>query len=281
MKGGAGPAAQGAHQPAGRVQRRLRAASPAAAATAAPDARQAAGRPRLRATTRACKQNSRLSGADKQLVDQLRDAGVRAAGEADAQRTPMMSCTPPVTPASMANNTGLNATDITTQVEPVPRRRRGGADVRSHARHHHRRAQGAGARPRLGQHDAGRPLPLGGRERRHLARPGARLVERELAPDAEGDQRLDRQRGVREAARASWTSPRWAAPPTSTTRSSTGATSSASTTSRTACPACSPAARAASSSPAATSTTSTGTAAPTSPRRTATSSRASRTTSSW
>ena len=80
---------------------------------------------------------------------------------------------------------------------------------------------------------------------------------------------------------ASWTSPRWAAAPTSTTRSSTGATSSASTTSGTASRACWPAARAASSSPGATSTTSTGTGAPTSHRRTATSSRGSRTTSSW
>ena len=29
--------------------------------------------------------------------------------------TPMMSCTPPVAPASMANNTDLNTTDITTK----------------------------------------------------------------------------------------------------------------------------------------------------------------------
>ena len=232
MKGGADPAAQGAHQPARRVQRRVRGLHRRRRRRRRRPMRDKLLVDRVYADYTRLRQNSRLSGADKQLVDQYVTLVSELQAKLSPTGTPMMSCTPPVAPASMANNTGLDPTDITTKwglfLDVVTAARH----VRSHAHHHDRRAQGARARPRLGQHRAGRPLPLRGRERRHLARPGARLLQRELAPHAEGDQRLDRQRGVREAARASWTCPRWAARPTSTTRSSTGATSSASTTSR-------------------------------------------------
>ena len=57
-----------------------------------------------------------------------------------------MSCTPPMAPASMANNTGLNTTDITTKWGLFLDVVTAAADVRSHARHHDRRAQGAGTR---------------------------------------------------------------------------------------------------------------------------------------
>ena len=156
---------------------------------------------------------------------------------------------------------GLNTTDITHQVGPVPGRRR---RPRSCAT---ARASSRSACTRRSGPAPTRPDPtLVGHYHSEDASGGTwhglahDFVERELAPDAEGHQRLDRQRGVRQAARRSWTCPRRAAAPTSTTRWSTGATSSASTTSPTACRACWPAARAASSSRAATSTTSTGTA---------------------
>jgi len=59
------------------------------------------------------KTNSRLSGADKQLVDQY----ITLVSELQAKMsvTPMMTCTPPAAPGSMANNTGLNVSDITSK----------------------------------------------------------------------------------------------------------------------------------------------------------------------
>jgi hypothetical protein len=59
------------------------------------------------------KQNSRLSAGDKQMVDRY----VTLVAELQAKLTPVptMSCTRPATPASMANNTTLNVTDITTK----------------------------------------------------------------------------------------------------------------------------------------------------------------------
>lgn len=61
----------------------------------------------------ALKQSSRLSAADRQLVDQY----VTLVSELQAKLTtrPTMSCTRPATPMSLANNVGLNATDITTK----------------------------------------------------------------------------------------------------------------------------------------------------------------------
>ena len=61
------------------------------------------------------KQNSRLSGADKQLVDRYVSLVSELQAKLTPSGTPMMSCTPPVAPASMANNTALNTTDITTK----------------------------------------------------------------------------------------------------------------------------------------------------------------------
>jgi hypothetical protein len=61
------------------------------------------------------KQNSRLSGADKQLVDRYVSLVSELQAKLSPSGTPMMSCTPPVAPASMANNTALNTTDITTK----------------------------------------------------------------------------------------------------------------------------------------------------------------------
>ena len=59
------------------------------------------------------KSNSRLSADDKALVDQY----VTLVSELQAKLsvTPMMSCTPPATPQSLANNSGLDTTDITTK----------------------------------------------------------------------------------------------------------------------------------------------------------------------
>jgi hypothetical protein len=59
------------------------------------------------------RQHPRLSAKDKQLVDQY----VTLVSELQAKLTvtPMMSCTRPATPGSLANNTGLNVTDITTK----------------------------------------------------------------------------------------------------------------------------------------------------------------------
>jgi hypothetical protein len=59
------------------------------------------------------KQNRRLSAADKQLVDQY----TTLVSELQAKLTtkPMMACTKPAAPGSMANNTGLNTSDITTK----------------------------------------------------------------------------------------------------------------------------------------------------------------------
>jgi len=61
------------------------------------------------------RQNSRLSGADKQLVDQYVSLVSELQAKLSPSGTPMMSCTPPMAPASMANNTGLDTTDITTK----------------------------------------------------------------------------------------------------------------------------------------------------------------------
>jgi hypothetical protein len=60
------------------------------------------------------KQNNRLSGTDKQLVDRYVTLVSELQAKLSPTGTPMMSCTPPVAPASMANNTSLNTTDITT-----------------------------------------------------------------------------------------------------------------------------------------------------------------------
>jgi hypothetical protein len=58
-------------------------------------------------------QSPRLSAADRQLLDQY----VTLVTELEAKLAvkPMMACTPPATPASMANNTKLDPTDITTK----------------------------------------------------------------------------------------------------------------------------------------------------------------------
>ncbi len=59
------------------------------------------------------RKNTRLSAKDKQLVDQY----VSLVSELQAKLTvtPMMSCTKPAAPASLANNTNLNTGDITTK----------------------------------------------------------------------------------------------------------------------------------------------------------------------
>ena len=59
------------------------------------------------------KTNSRLSAGDKQLVDQY----ITLVAELQAKMSvkPMMTCTPPAAPGSMANNTGLNVSDITSK----------------------------------------------------------------------------------------------------------------------------------------------------------------------
>src|SRR4030095_870150 len=61
------------------------------------------------------RQNSRLSGNDKQLVDRYVSLVSELQAKLTPTGTPMMSCTPPMAPASMANNTNLNTTDITTK----------------------------------------------------------------------------------------------------------------------------------------------------------------------
>jgi hypothetical protein len=61
------------------------------------------------------KQNSRLSGADKQLVDRYVTLVSELQAKLSPTGTPMMTCTPPMAPASMANNSNLNTTDITTK----------------------------------------------------------------------------------------------------------------------------------------------------------------------
>jgi hypothetical protein len=59
------------------------------------------------------KQNSRLSTDDQALLDQY----VTLVSELEAKLSvkPMLACTPPATPASLANNTGLDPTDISTK----------------------------------------------------------------------------------------------------------------------------------------------------------------------
>jgi hypothetical protein len=59
------------------------------------------------------KQNGRLSADDKALVDQY----VTLVSELEAKLSvkPMMACTPPAQPASLANNTGLDPKDISSK----------------------------------------------------------------------------------------------------------------------------------------------------------------------
>jgi hypothetical protein len=59
------------------------------------------------------KENSRLSAADKRLVDQY--ITLVAELQAKLTSTPTMACTRPAAPASMANNTGLDAKDISNK----------------------------------------------------------------------------------------------------------------------------------------------------------------------
>jgi hypothetical protein len=59
------------------------------------------------------KQHPRLSAADKQLLDQY--TTLIAELQAKLSTTPTMACTPPATPASLGNNTGLDTKDITTK----------------------------------------------------------------------------------------------------------------------------------------------------------------------
>jgi hypothetical protein len=59
------------------------------------------------------RQNARLSGADKQLVDQY--VNLVAELQAKMMPRPTMSCTRPTEPASMANNSKTDPTDITTK----------------------------------------------------------------------------------------------------------------------------------------------------------------------
>jgi hypothetical protein len=61
------------------------------------------------------KQNKRLSSTDKQLVDRYVTLVSELQAKLSPTGTPMMSCTPPMAPASMANNTTLNVTDITSK----------------------------------------------------------------------------------------------------------------------------------------------------------------------
>jgi hypothetical protein len=56
------------------------------------------------------RQNKRLSGADKQLVD--RYVNLVAELQAKLKSTQVLSCTRPTPPQSLANNTGLDPTDI-------------------------------------------------------------------------------------------------------------------------------------------------------------------------
>jgi len=61
----------------------------------------------------ALRSSSRLSGGDKMLVDQY--VNLVAELQAKMMTKPVMSCTAPAAPASMANNTKLDTTDITTK----------------------------------------------------------------------------------------------------------------------------------------------------------------------
>ncbi len=59
------------------------------------------------------KKSPRLSAVDKQLLDQY--TTLIAELEAKLTSAPTMACTPPATPQSLANNTGLDSKDITTK----------------------------------------------------------------------------------------------------------------------------------------------------------------------
>jgi hypothetical protein len=59
------------------------------------------------------RQQARLSAADKQVVEQY--VTLVAELQAKLSSTPMMACTPPARPTSLANNTSLDVGDITTK----------------------------------------------------------------------------------------------------------------------------------------------------------------------
>ena len=236
MQGGAGPAAEGAHQPAGRVQRRVRRRSTGGGGdAAAADARQAARRSRatseytrLQAEHAAVRRRtSRRSTSYVTLVS-------RAAGEADADRhADDVVHARRWRPASMANNSGTDPTDITHASGTCSSTSSTAALMCDRTR-----IITIGVHKALGPGPDSANTTLVGHYHSEDASGGTwhglahDWCERELAPHAEGDQRLDRRARCSPSCWRSWTSPRWAAPPTSTTRSSTGATSSASTTSR-------------------------------------------------
>ena len=113
-EGRLGPAAERPHQPARRVQRRLRGLHQRRHESAAP-MRDKLLVDRVYGDYMRLKQNSRLSGTDKQLVDRYVSLVSELQAKLTPSGTPMMSCTPPMAPASMANNTALNTTDITTK----------------------------------------------------------------------------------------------------------------------------------------------------------------------
>jgi len=68
---------------------------------------------RVRQDYVALRQNRRLSGADKQLVDQY--VTLVAELQAKLMTKPVMSCTRPTAPASLVNNTLLDPADISTK----------------------------------------------------------------------------------------------------------------------------------------------------------------------
>ncbi len=201
--GRGGAAAQDPHQPAGCVQRRVRVDGRRHRHRGQRrhldrDARQAAGRSRVPGLHQPAKEHAAV-GQGQAARRSIRVPGVRAAGQAHRDADDV------VHEARRAGVVGQQHQPQHRrhhhQMEPVPGHRRGRGDVRPHARDHDRRAQGARPEPRCGQHGADRLLPLRGRQRRHLARPRARLVERQFAPAAQGRERLGRVRGVREAHR--------------------------------------------------------------------------------
>ena len=193
--GARGRAAQGAHQPARRLERPLRrvVADPGQRhAPPAPNTRRPARSTRCSTSTARCATTGGCRGDDKQKVEQY----VTLISELQARLStrPMLSCTRPAEPQSLENNSGTDPADIRTKWDLF-------LDLVAAALMCDRtriitigvhKALGPGPDPN--DTHAGRPLPLGGRERRHLARPRARLGQRELAAHAQGHQRLDRGR---------------------------------------------------------------------------------------
>ena len=169
-RGRADAAAEDAHQPAGRLQRLCSAACRQhAPAAPAPRSRQAAGRSRSTRTTPRLRQSARLSAGDKQLVDQY----VNLVAELQAKMMPTAAddaCTRRRRRRRW-RTTPARSDGHQHQVEPVPGRGDAAAIMCDQTRiitigvH---KALGPG--PDSDQHHAGRPLPLRGRERRHLAR---------------------------------------------------------------------------------------------------------------